>query len=429
MNIIERGEAFYQWLCMMAQMTVWDWKRCPNCGSTLTTKWGFYVRRPWFLSGRQEVKVQRHRCQACRRTYSEQSPLLKRGSWYAREVHRCAIDIWQHGGISLRRGAELLRSLLGKQERYQLWRPLDEEPQAEEHCHLSASTVHRWLDKAGAKAEESVEGQLAGIVDTVAVGVDGLWARLRGGGKRVVLLITDSVTGIVFPPLVTKGEESAKSWHQLFERGQQAGLDIHQLRGVTSDGAKGLVSYLKGSLVWVQHQRCVWHLWRNLRRPLSAAAKGASEGMEEAAAKVRRKEIRKQLGKLIRTVMDASDYPSAEEALTKLRQHAFGTQVAHTLNLHLDRILVYSLDYYQGLLRVNPEWCWRDFRLRLSHGRNHGSEQRLERATLLWAVYHNFTPAQERFECKRHYRHPGLSPLAVAGFPHPNISYLDALEV
>lgn len=49
-----------------------------------------------------------------------------------------------------------MRSLLGKQERYRLWRPLDEERAEEERCHLSASTVHRWLDKAGAKAELQV---------------------------------------------------------------------------------------------------------------------------------------------------------------------------------------------------------------------------------------------------------------------------------
>ncbi len=77
-----------------------------------------------------------------------------------------------------------------------------------------------------------------------------------------------------------------------------------------------------------------------------------------------------------------------------MRQHPFGAEIAHFLNVHLDPIMVYSLDYYQGLQRVTPEWCWRDFRLRLSHGCNHGSEQRLERATLTWAVYHNFTPAQ-----------------------------------
>jgi hypothetical protein len=151
--------------------------------------------------------------------------------------------------------------------------------------------------------------------------------------------------------------------------------------------------------------------------------------LDEEAAKDKGKEVRKELGKLIHNVMDAVDYAQAEKAVKQLRLHPFGAQIAQTLNVHLDRIMVYSLDYYQGLQRTTPEWCWRDFRLRLSHGRNHGSEQRLERAALLWAVYHNFTPTQERFELTRHYRHPGLSPLAVAGFPHQNISYLDALAV
>ncbi len=89
------------------------------------------------------------------------------------------------------------------------------------------------------------------------------------------------------------------------------------------------------------------------------------------------------------------------------------------------------LSYLEGQVPLYPlpEWCWRDFRLRLSQGRNHGPPARLERAALLWAVYRNFTPAQERSECKRHYRHPGQSPLAVAGVPPDEVSYLDALAV
>jgi hypothetical protein len=244
-----------------------------------------------------------------------------------------------------------------------------------------------------------------------------------------VLLLQDSVTGVLFPPLVADGEESAQSWQRLFARAQEAGLELEQLRGVTSDGAKGLLSFLKEGMVWVQHQRCVWHLWRNLRHPLAQAAEAAGAGLEKLAAQQQGAAVRKELVNLIHNIIDATGYAQAEEALQQLRQHPFGAQIAQTLNIHLDRILVYSLDYYQGLQRVSPEWCWRDFRLRLSHGRNHGSEQRLERAALLWAVYHNFTPAQARFERKRHYRHPGLSPLAVAGFPEENISYLDALGV
>ena len=80
-------------------------------------------------------------------------------------------------------------------------------------------------------------------------------------------------------------------------------------------------------------------------------------------------------------------------------------------------MLVHLLDYYQGLQGLTPEWYWHDFRLRLSRGRNHRSDQRLERAALAWAICHNFEPAQWRSERKRHYRHLGQSALQVAGVP------------
>ena len=90
----------------------------------------------------------RHMCRHCQRTYSESSALLVRGSWYAREVHRCAVDHWQHLGTSLRRTAEVLRSWMGRQERYRLWKPLCPAAAETERCSLAASTVHRWLDQA-----------------------------------------------------------------------------------------------------------------------------------------------------------------------------------------------------------------------------------------------------------------------------------------
>ncbi len=226
--------------------------------------------------------MQRHWCLACRRSYSEQSALLVRGSWYAREVHRAAVDHWQHGGLSLRRTAEFLRSWLGHQERWLQWRPLDPPPAAQ--CGLAASTVQRWLDAAGQVAQASVAGQLSGIGQTQVVGTDGLWAKLKGQAQRVVLLVVASVSGLVYPPLVATGEEAEGPWRRLFERAQQAGLDLEVLRGVTSDGAQGALAYLRQGLAWVQHQRCVWHLWRNLGSELSRAAGQAAEGLVAEAA-------------------------------------------------------------------------------------------------------------------------------------------------
>jgi len=398
------------------------------CGGTRTSCWGNYTRNPWFLDrGRQAVRVQRHKCYACNKTYSEQSAVLVRGSWYARDVHRCAVDHWQHGSTSLRRTAELLRSWLGHQERWLLWRPLDSESGA--RCYLAASTVHRWLDGAGKTAQASVDGQLVGIAQTQALGTDGLWAKLKGQAQRVVLLVVDSVSGLVYPPLVAKGEASAGPWQRLFERARRAGLDLDALRGVTSDGALGLLAYLRRSLTWVQHQRCVWHLWRNLGGELAKAARQAVGELTGDAAESIRQQTREELGGLIHKIMDAKSYEQAEAALATLLGHPLGAPIGQLLNEQLDRVLVHLLDYYKGLQRVTPEWYWRDFRLRLSHGRNHRSDQRLERASLVWAIYHNFEPAQGRSERKRHYRHPGQSALEMAGAPPGQVSYLDALGV
>ena len=90
--------------------------------------------------------------------------------------------------------------------------------------------------------------------------------------------------------------------------------------------------------------------------------------------------------------------------------------------VHLKAARYYQGGYTQGLGRASPEWRWRDYRLRASHGRNQGAEQRLARAALLWAISHTCEPAQDRSERQRPYRHPGQAPLALAGLPPGEIS-------
>ena len=429
MNILDRGWQFLQGLRQLAQRSAWDWRRCPHCGQTETWRHGTYTRHPWTLAGRQAVVVQRHWCVPCRRTYSEQSALLVRGSWYAREVHRQALDLWLHGGSSLRRTAEWLRSTLGHQERWRRWRPLDPDPAAADRCWLSASSVQRWLDQAGVRAERTLPDQLGGVPSVGQLATDGLWARLRGGVRRVLLLLTDCVTGVVYPPVVVDDEATAAPWARLFARAQTAGVDLDAVRGVVSDGAAGLGGYLGAALWWVNHQRCVFHLWRNLRGELTRQATAAATGLVGAAAQAVQRRVRRDLVALVRRVLDARDTVAAQAALLDLAAHQYGAGLATVLAEHLDAALVYQIPYNAGLGRASPEWCWRDFRLRLSHGRNHGTDVRLERAALVWAIYHNFEPAQERSERKRHYRRPGLSPLALAGVPPGEVSYLDALAV
>lgn len=429
MNIVERGRRFLQRLRDVAGRSAWDWRRCPCCGETVTQKWGRYRRHPWFLDGRRVVVVQRHWCTRCRKSYSERSALLIRGGWYAREVRRCAIDHWQHVGSSVRRTAEWLRSLLGHQERWLVWRPLDSAPTSEAACHLHASSVQRWLDAAGQAAQATLKDQLRDVPSSGQLATDGLWAHLRGKSEKVVLLLADRASGLIWPPVVAAGEEAAAEWQRLFERAREAGLSLRTVRGVASDGAKGLQRYLATTLTWVSHQRCVFHLWRNLAGELAARVTEAAVDLAGEAAKQARRAVRRELVGLLRAVFDAPTHLDAQRAFARLAAHPWGKELARQLDEHLDAALVHLLDYNHGLGRASPEWFWRDFRMRLGHGRNHGSDARLERAALLFAIYHNFEPAQERSERHRHYRHPGLCPLTVAGAPPNGISYLDALSV
>lgn len=446
MNIVDRAKAFVHSLEALAKRTAWDWRACPKCGQDDTIKYGTYTTHPWFLDGRREVVIQRHKCNVCSGsavgggktfTYSEQSPYLVRGSWYAREVHRLGIDLWQHGRSSVRRASEFVRSLLGRQERWLLWR-LFESP-AEDcdgadgraKCRFSPSTLDRWLDRAGEVAKGTVKGQLEGAKISGEVGVDGLWARLKstaeGKVKRVVLVLVDSVTGLIYPPVVVEGEEDETPWKRLFARAQRAGLS--RLRGVTSDGASGLLRYLTRTLYFVNHQRCVFHLWRNLGGELAKAVAEGAKDLVGDAAREARKAVRRELTSLIHGVFDAKSEADAEHALAALRAHPLGDQLALLVAEQLDAALVHLKRYNQGLVRVGPEWLWRDFRLRVSRGRNHGSDERLERAALVWAIYANFTPAQRRKEKKRKYKRPGKTTLELAGMPPGSLSYLDALRV
>jgi transposase-like protein len=428
MNIIERGQLWLQRLQRMTTRTPWDERQCPHCAGHDTWKHGRYVRRPWTLEGRQTLWMQRYWCRPCQRTFTPDLAVVDRRCWYGRDVRRCAIDLWLHGGSSLRRTAQWLRSLVGRQERWRLWRPWEAE-QLATSCHLGASTVQRWLDQAGQYAQHTLPRQVADVPTSGQLATDGLWAKLTGTTKAVLLLLGDRVTGVVYPPVIVPDEDAPSHWGQLFLRATQAGLRPSRIQGVVSDGTRGLAQFVEQRLVWVHHQRCVFHLWRNLAKPLREATTTAVGTLRGAAATAVRRATRRELTTLTHAVLDAVDDAAAVAALHTLQAHHLGAGLAKALRNDLEQALVYQGAVNQGLGRVGPEWWWRDFRLRLSHGRNHHSTARLERAALVWALYHNFEPAQTRSERKRTYRRPGRSPLAMAGVPPGDVSYLDALAV
>lgn len=429
MHIVGRARAFVESLMAIGRRRDVERRRCRTCRSTQVYKHGSYTRHPWTLEGRQVVAVQRYRCQSCGATQSDEHPDLLPGSWYARSVRRYAIDHWLHAGSSLRRVAEMVRSLIGRQERWHIWHVGSAPDPPRPRCHLSHSTVYYWLDQAGRRAEAQVEALYEGVPTSGRMGADGLWARLRGGAMRVLLLLRDSVSGLLWPPVVAAGEEAAAAWAALLAQAQKAGLVLEDLRVMVSDGAQGLLSYLRGTLPHVYQQRCIFHLWRNLSGELARQVAQAAKALEDDDAQEARTRVRRELTTLIHGVMDAASFAAAEEALAQLKAHPQGGGIWRVLNARFIELLAHLMDDHRGVGRVTPEWVWRDFRLRLSRGRNHGSEERLGRAGLIFTIYRNFTPAQLRREHTRRYRQPGKSALEVAGMSLQGCSYLDALQV
>lgn len=429
MDIVTRARVFVESLHGLARRHDRDWRECPVCGSRQVYRHGSYTRHPWTLEGRIARPVQRYRCQACKATYSESFADLGPGRWYARSVQRYAMDEWLHLGSSLRRVAEWVRSVVGKQERWQIWYPLIPARAEAERCHLGHSTVGRWLNEAGIRAEGQVEGMHSGIPSSGQMGADGLWVRLRGGTVRVLLMLRDSVTGLLWPPVVAAGEEAAAAWEMLFARASQAGLILEDLRAVVSDGAQGLLSYLRHSLPRVYQQRCIFHTWRNLSSEVARQVAQAAKGLTKEEGDRVQERVREELTILVHKVLDARSFEKAEEGLAQLKTHPQGLGLWQVLNNRFIELFTHLLEACHEVGRVTPEWAWRDFRLRLSHGRNHGYEPRVGKAGLLFTIYRNFTPAQMRRERRRHYRHPGQSALQVAGLTLEGCSYLDALEV
>jgi hypothetical protein len=199
---------------------------------------------------------------------------------------------------------------------------------------VGASTIHHWLDEAGRRARQATRRGLADVPSSGQLRADGLWARLGGKAKSVVLL-SDRVTGVLYSPLVVASEGDRAAWGRLFLRAAHAGRRVSRVHGVVSDGTRGLAQFLEGRLVWVHHQRCVFHLWRNLASPLAAAMTTAVGTLCGAAATAVRRATRRELGALIHAVLDATDDATAVAVLTTLAAHWLGAALARALRTEL----------------------------------------------------------------------------------------------
>ena len=166
------------------------------------------------------------------------------------------------------------------------WGPLGRTPAAE-ICDLLGEYNQSLVGSDGSGGGVNGGGAVArGEAEHGGGGRRVMGALARRGEVGVVLAMVDTVSGLLWPPVVAAGEETQKAWEQMFQRGQKAGLAVGRLRGVAGDQGRGTPELSSArQLRWVRQQRCLWHIRHNLHSKVKAAAAEAAPGLVAEAAR------------------------------------------------------------------------------------------------------------------------------------------------
>ena len=259
-----------------------DPRCCPRCGSTLTKKNGGRHRSPRDVGGIRSVRIQRHWCHTCRRGYDEELPDSAPHDWYTRRVKRKYLDLYTTMGGSLRRCAGWITAEITNRGRSFIWDPLARAPwwghacAPEPEIELAHSTGWRWLQAAG-ESWRGRQGAYAEVPQSGAVASDATYVRVRGVWTAI-LGVVDGVARTTFGLFPLATEESDGEVERAFDLAATAGLKLEEMAVFASDGAAGFREFLARCLYGVRHQRCIFHLWRNVLPIIVRYASSAGAG-------------------------------------------------------------------------------------------------------------------------------------------------------
>jgi len=420
LDLIAEAKAFVRRL-----LTPPDPRRCPTCGSNLTKKNGGYRRSPRDLGGLRTVRMQRHYCHTCRGTYSEPRPDIAPHAWYTRRVQRKFIDLYTTIGGSLRRDAEWLTAEITGRGRTFGWDVLarcswwERGPEPAPEIELSHTTGWRWVQAAGAQWQ-SHDKPYASLRQSGLVAADATYVQVRGVWTAI-LGIVDGITRLTFGPFRLTSAESDAEIERAFDLAAAAGLDLERIRVLLSDGAAGFREFLARCLHWAAHQRCLFHLWRNVWPIITRY--GAAAGQDWATA----------LKLALAAVWDAGRRAEAEVAL-RLLVSVFGSQaIAQEAVRIVEETFEQAMTHLTaGMAEVSRstavcEWVWRYYKERVRQMGGFMSADGCTNFTALWGLALNFRRYQRRKERLRQYKHPGQCPLELAGAMVHGVTWLDAV--
>jgi len=404
-----------------------DPRRCPRCGVTWTKKNGTRGRNPRDLGGIRSVRIQRHWCYTCKHPYDEELPDIAAHDWYTRRVKRKFLDMYTTIGGSLRRCASWITAEITDRGRTFIWDPLarapwwGHAPEPDPESELSHTTGWRWVQAAGATWRKRKQAY-AEVPQSGAVASDATYVRIRGVWTAV-LGVVDGIWRTTFGLFHLATGESDEAIERAFDLAAEVGLNLEMIRVFASDGAAGFREFLARCLYWVRHQRCVFHLWRNVLPIIERYAAVAGEQWAEG------------LKKCIACVWDAESMAEAEVMLNLLvgvyGTQAIAEQAVTLVQETFEQAMTHLSAGLAGVGRTSCvcEWVWRYYKERVRQMGGFMSTDGCDNFNAVWELALNFRRYQRRKERLRHYMYPGLCPLEVAGVMVQGVTWLDALAV
>ncbi|TLN09701.1 hypothetical protein FDZ71_09950, partial [bacterium] len=397
MDIVQRGAAFVQYLLSLRRG---GYGKCPHCGSSLSKKNGTYKRHVRDLGGIRTVTMQRHFCHTCQRTWTDEAPEVAPHKWHARRVIRKSVDL-NTVGVALRTCADWATAEITGKGRTFHWDILarlpwwGRAPEPESEIAVSHTTIWRWVQQAGEKCRQQ-RGSYKGVAQSGVVVSDAAYVRIRGL-KTAVLGIVDGACRTIFGLWPLKTEESAADIEDAFSRAEGAGLNLEGIKVFTSDGGGGFRDFLARCLHWVVHQRCIFHLWRNVLPIIARYA--TDKGKPWAAA----------LKLCIAAIWNAGSRAEAEVALRLLvavfGSDAIACEAVRIVQETFEQAITHLTTGMANVGRTtNPcEWLWRYYKERVAAMGGFMSQGGCDNFNAVWATYMNFRRYQRRKERKRQY--------------------------
>ena len=319
--------------------------------------------------------------------------------------------------------AELLRSELNGTERARMWDPegLEYPPLPEyQQVHLSHTTVWRWLQEAGRRANK-VENRYGEIRQSGIWAADSTLSKVKGQ-YVAVLGVADAVSRVVFE-IVRIAAESEEEVLKKFARLRRFGADTKTIRGLVSDGADAYRLLVEGVMKRTVHQRCVFHLWRNIGPSIRSLK--AING-EEAAETFK---------KAVRGVWDARGYEEAKRALETLveewSEEALVAPALVVIQASFEEAVAHLKGGVPGMPRTSNvvEWLWQAYKRRLRIMGQLMSDKGQASFDGVWTLHASFNRYQKRKERKRRVNNPGHCPLEMAGETVGELCWMDVLAI